>query len=197
MSPRGRWDYYDAPARKQVQGGVVVAKPGKVADPVAAELIAAAAMESGDKILARGRTYARAGQVVAVQSEPGVFTAQIQGTDTRPYEVRLERTMISGSDRVDADCTCPYGCDYGWCKHAAALAYVAGFLIDHDSGVRAVWAGDSVVPADPVVVGVDPLTADEMETLRLPASHTDAEAQLARAETFVPHPWRKHSRQQS
>ena len=55
--------------------------------------------------------------------------------------MRLDRTVISGSDRVAADCTCPYGCDYDWCKHAAALAYVAAFLLDRDPDVRAVWTG--------------------------------------------------------
>ena len=29
---RGRWDFYDAPPRRSVEGGVVVAKPGKVSD---------------------------------------------------------------------------------------------------------------------------------------------------------------------
>ena len=142
MSPRGRWvDYYEAQPRRAVQGGVVVAKPGKVTDPVAMEVVEAAAMETSDKILARGRTYARAGQVVEVHTDPHAFTAQIQGSERTPYEVRLDRTVISGSDRVAADCTCPYGCDYDWCKHAAALAYVAAFLLDRDPDVRAVWTG--------------------------------------------------------
>ncbi len=192
MSPRGRWGgYYEARPRRAVQGGVVVANPGKVTDPVAVEVVEAAVMETGDKILARGRTYARAGQVVEVHTEPRAFSAQIQGSGKKPYEVRLDRTVISGSDRVAADCTCPYGCDFGWCKHAAALAYVAAFLLDRDPDVRAEWAGEDPAARrgsdqpPPTVV----LAADELEALRSPLPFVDVRALLAAADAVVPHPW--------
>ncbi|HSO02955.1 MAG TPA: SWIM zinc finger family protein [Candidatus Limnocylindrales bacterium] len=203
---RGRWgrfDYYDAPPRRAVEGGVVVARPGKVSEPMAAELVAAAEMESAPQILARGRTYARAGQVVALQVEPGGFSAQIQGTKATPYEVRLDRTTISGSDRVAADCTCPYGCDDGWCKHAAALAYVAAFLLDRDPAARTTWAGvtepsgsDASAPgipgtiADTAVVQGSALTLspDDLATLRSPIPRRDPQELLAAAEALVPHP---------
>ncbi|HYN55618.1 MAG TPA: SWIM zinc finger family protein [Motilibacterales bacterium] len=203
---RGRWgSYYDVPPRRAVEGGVVVAKPGKVSDPLAVDLVAAAEMESAPQILARGRTYARAGQVVAVQAEPECFSAQIQGTGAAPYEVRLDRTTISGSDRVAADCTCPYGCDDGWCKHAAALAYVAAYLLDRDPGTRATWTGQqpatgsdtsggsipgsianaAVVPASTLTLGSADLAA-----LRSPIRDRDGRQLLAAGEALVPHPWR-------
>lgn len=205
---RGRWggfDFYDAPPRRAVEGGVVVARPGKVEDPLAADLVNAAQMESAPQILARGRTYARAGQVVAVQVEGRGFSAQIQGTTATPYEVRLDRTTISGSDRVAANCTCPYGCDDGWCKHAAALAYVAAFLLDRDQAVRTAWSGvtpttgsDAAAPtipgtiADTAVVPASALTlgADDLATLRGPIPGRDAQELLATAEALVPHPGR-------
>ena len=200
---RGRWDFYDAPPRRAVEGGVVVAKPGKVSDSLATDLVAAAEMESAPQILARGRTYARAGQVVAVQVQPKGFTAQIQGTGSRPYQVRLDRTTISGSERVAADCTCPYGCDDGWCKHAAALAYVAAFLLDRDQTARQAWTGAPStteahgpgVPgtiADTAVVPASALTLDpdDLATLRSPLPRQDAQGLLAAAEALVPHPWR-------
>lgn len=200
---RGRWDYYDAPPRRSVEGGVVVAKPGKVSDPLAGDVVAAAEMESAPQILARGRTYARAGQVVAVQVAPRGFSAQIQGTGSRPYQVRLDRTTISGSDRVAAGCNCPYGCDDGWCKHAAALAYVAAFLLDRDPTARAAWTGTpgttesdhTPIPgtiADTAVVPASALTLDpdDLATLRSPLPRQDAQELLAAAETLVPHPWR-------
>ena len=202
---RGRWgSYYDVPPRRAVEGGVVVPRPGKVSDPLAVDLVAAAEMESAGQILARGRTYARAGQVVAVQVEPAGVSAQIQGTAATPYEVRLDRTTISGSDRVAADCTCPYGCDDGWCKHAAALAYVAAYLLDRDPSTRATWTGEqpaagpdaqrgsipgsianaAVVPASTLTLG-----ADELAALRSPIRIRDAQELLAAAEALVPHPW--------
>jgi SWIM zinc finger len=200
---RGRWDFYNAPPRRAVEGGVVVATPGKVSDPAAAELVAAAEMESAPQILARGRTYARAGQVVAVQVEPEGFTAQIQGTGAKPYQVRLDRTTISGAERVAADCTCPYGCDDGWCKHAAALAYVAAFLLDRDPTTREAWTGaapatgfhDSGIPGtigETAVVPGSALTLhpDDLATLRQPLPRQDAQELLAAAEALVPHPWR-------
>jgi hypothetical protein len=200
---RGGWGFYDAPPRRAVEGGVVVAKPGKVDDPSAVDLVAAAEMESAPQILARGRTYARAGQVVAVHVEPKGFSAQIQGTGSTPYEVRLDRTTISGSDRVAADCTCPYGCDDGWCKHAAALAYVAAFLLDRDLTARAAWTGapssstpdDAGIPgtiADTAVVPASALTLDpdDLATLRSQLPQRDAQELMAAAEFLVPHPWR-------
>jgi hypothetical protein len=157
---RGRdWATYRPAPRKEVEGGVAVGKPGAVTVPAAEDLVAAAVLECEPQILPRGRTYARAGQVMAVAIADGEITGQIQGTGARPYEVRLFRTRISGADRVGAACTCPYGCDDGWCKHAAALAYVGAALIDRDAVLRGAWTGeapqgavDGVVPASAVVV---------------------------------------------
>lgn len=202
---RARWgSYYDIPPRRAVEGGVVVARPGKVSDPLAVDLVAAAQMESAAQILARGRTYARAGQVVSLQVTPEGFSAQIQGTGATPYEVRLVRITISGSDRVAADCTCPYGCDDGWCKHAAALAYVAAHLLDRDPSTRATWAGEqhaagsdaheggipgsianaAVVPASTLTLG-----GDDLDALRRPIRGRDPREMLAAVDALVPHPW--------
>jgi uncharacterized Zn finger protein len=179
-----RW--FESRARLSVEGGVAVPKPGKVTDPQAQEMVEAAGMETNPRILARGRTYARAGQVIDVQSEPGSFTARIQGSDPEPYLVRLDRITVSGSDRVAADCNCPYGCDYDWCKHAAALAYVAAYLIDNDAVVRARWSGEEV-ESEP---DVEPLTEQEVAALRSPPRRADPQELLVRAEAVVPYPHR-------
>jgi uncharacterized Zn finger protein len=160
MSRRsGGWSDYRPAPRRFVEGGVVVAKPGKVSHPVAADLLAAAQMEAGPQFLARGRTYARAGQVMALVMGDAEITAEIQGTEAAPYRVRLFRTSISGADRVGADCTCPYGCDDGWCKHAAALAYVAAALLDREAGARARWTGESADDEESAVAGLVPASA--------------------------------------
>ncbi|MFV2012322.1 MULTISPECIES: SWIM zinc finger family protein [unclassified Micromonospora] len=39
--------------------------------------------------LTRGRSYARAGQVLALTVAPGVVTAQVQGSRPRPYQARI------------------------------------------------------------------------------------------------------------
>jgi uncharacterized Zn finger protein len=178
--------WFESRARLSVQGGVAVPKPGKVTNPDALDLVETAQMETGAKILARGRTYARAGQVIDVQSDPGSFTARIQGSDPEPYSVRLDRVTISGSDRVAADCDCPYGCDFDWCKHAAALAYVAAFLIDNDEVVRSRWNGREAGEAPQI----GPLSGEEVAALRAAPPPVDPVEMLQRAEAVVPYPWR-------
>lgn len=48
--------------------------------------------------LDRGRTYARKGQVISMDVEPGVVTALVQGSRARPYRVRIGLTPLSESD---------------------------------------------------------------------------------------------------
>ena len=114
------------------------------------------------------------------------FTARIQGSDPEPYSVRLDRVTISGSDRVAADCDCPYGCDFDWCKHAAALAYVAAFLIDNDEVVRSRWNGHEAGEAPQI----EPLSGEEVAALRAAPPPVDPEEMLQRAEAVVPYPRR-------
>lgn len=136
----GRPDYWDAPARREVEGGVAVARPGRVSGEVASELVAQLAGRTTTGVLSRARTYARAGQVVDVTIDAGEARARIQGSDARPYEV----VLVAEPD-LDADCTCPYGCSrYSWCKHAAALVFVLADLLDRDARVQARWDGAAV-----------------------------------------------------
>lgn len=177
---RGGW--FEARPRIAVAGGVKVPKPGKVTDPDAMELVEAATMECTATILARGRTYARAGQVIGVEAGAEGFSAKIQGSTRTPYKVRLERVMISGSERIQADCTCPYGCDFDWCKHAAALAYVAAFLVDTQPATRAVWTGGQAVP-EPA-----PENPVDLSVLRGSAPGLTFSQRIESAAAFVPWP---------
>jgi len=45
--------------------------------------------------LKRGRTYARAGQVVELEVEPGVVLAKVQGSRYSPYRVRIHGKVLS------------------------------------------------------------------------------------------------------
>jgi hypothetical protein len=137
-------------------------------------------------ILSRARTYARAGQVVEIRVEPGEITAQVQGSAEEPYQVALRAVTISGSQRTDASCDCPYGCDFGWCKHAAALAYVAAHLLETDLACRATWLGeDDVQPAEPSGAPIPP---ELLRRLIIPARTGDPEQMLALAGAIVPLP---------
>lgn len=44
--------------------------------------------------LQRGRSYARRGQVLNIQIAAGVVTAQVQGSQTRPYKVKIEVPVL-------------------------------------------------------------------------------------------------------
>ena len=45
--------------------------------------------------LARGRSYARKGQVMDIEIEPGLVTASVQGTRKKPYQIRLGFETLS------------------------------------------------------------------------------------------------------
>jgi uncharacterized Zn finger protein len=182
VSPQGRGGWYEPTRRIAVEGGVAVPKPGKVTDPYAVELIEAASIETRPPILSRGRTYARAGQVIGVTADFESFSGRIQGSDRTPYQVQLTRFMISGSDRIHAECTCPYSCDYDWCKHAAALAYVAAFLIDTQPATRAAWLGDEESAE------VAPLTRDELTVMQAPATSRSFIERVQDSEHLLPWP---------
>lgn len=47
-----------------------------------------------DSRLQRGRTYARKGQVIDIQIEPGQVTAQVQGSKPRPYRVSIQLLVL-------------------------------------------------------------------------------------------------------
>ena len=48
--------------------------------------------------LARGRSYARRGQVMSIDVQPGGVTARVQGSRKRPYSVSIEVRTISPPD---------------------------------------------------------------------------------------------------
>lgn len=146
MTPRpgGRprdWMDFSTPAapRREVAGGVAVPRTWKPSTDEAVRLVVTAEGRTTPGIASRGRTYARAGQVVEVRVDRGVASAAVQGSDDAPYAVCL--TRLADGD-VEASCTCPYGCDdVEWCKHAAALAVVVAHLAESVPDVATAWSG--------------------------------------------------------
>lgn len=146
MSPRpgGRsrdWMDFSTPAapRREVAGGVAVPRTWKPSSPESVRLVVTVEGRTTPGIASRGRTYARAGQVVEVRVDAGVASAAVQGSDAAPYAVSLAR--LADGD-TEATCTCPYGCDdVEWCKHAAALAVVVAHLVETAPDVAAAWTG--------------------------------------------------------
>ena len=53
--------------------------------------------------LRRGRSYARAGQVISMEVGPGSVTAQVQGSRPRPYRVRIGITAFGKAEWTQAE----------------------------------------------------------------------------------------------
>ena len=81
------------------------------------------------RILERGQTYQRSGEVLNLTLRGNTVSAGVQGSDTKPYRVTL---TLSQDDLLNADCTCPYGESFGdYCKHIAAVALEYHFWPEH------------------------------------------------------------------
>jgi len=52
--------------------------------------------------LARGRSYAREGQVISIDIEPGIVRAKVQGTRSEPYDVKIKLKPLSHAEWVKA-----------------------------------------------------------------------------------------------
>src|SRR5207302_1860689 len=48
--------------------------------------------------LTRGRAYARQGQVISIDVEPGVVKAKVQGSQPKPYNVKIKLKPLSDED---------------------------------------------------------------------------------------------------
>jgi len=75
--------------------------------------------EVGSRSYERGRAYARARRVVAVEWDPSDLTLRGTVVGTAPYVTTAHFAEVDGGLAFDAgECSCPVGYD---CKHAAAL----------------------------------------------------------------------------
>ena len=84
--------WYPPPSRpRPVQGGLKVRSTrGAIARTWWSERFIAVLEDIGlGNRLQRGRTYARKGQVISLEVEPGSVTAEVQGSRARPYRIRV------------------------------------------------------------------------------------------------------------
>ena len=90
VDPKGRWFDNTGPIR--VDGGIAVrAKRGKIGEQWWSRKFVDILERTCDPgRLARGRTYARKGQVIDFTLTPGKVTGRVQGSRPNPYKVQLK-----------------------------------------------------------------------------------------------------------
>jgi uncharacterized Zn finger protein len=88
---RGHWDEWPPAKPIRVEGGIKArSKRGAIGEQWWSRRFIGVLEASGlSGRLARGRSYARAGQVLNFELSQGKVTAQVQGSRPRPYDVRL------------------------------------------------------------------------------------------------------------
>jgi uncharacterized Zn finger protein len=88
---RGRWDEWPPAKPIRVEGGIKArSRRGAIGEQWWSRRFIGVLEASGlSGRLARGRSYARAGQVLDFRLSQGKVTAQVQGSRVRPYDVRL------------------------------------------------------------------------------------------------------------
>ncbi len=109
-----RWDREPAGGPLPVEGGLVAAsRRGPIGESWWSQRFLAAvesALVGGRS--ARGRTYARRGQVIDLSVEPGLISARVQGSRPAPYSVRIAM---------------PVAADEQWGRILSTLASQAGY----------------------------------------------------------------------
>jgi uncharacterized Zn finger protein len=88
---RGRWEDWPPAKPIRVEGGVKArSKRGAIGEQWWSRRFIGVLEESGlSGRLTRGRSYARAGQVLDFELSHGKVTARVQGSRVRPYDVRI------------------------------------------------------------------------------------------------------------
>jgi len=95
------WGYYKPAKPKEVKDGGIKAKSkrGAIGETWwSKRWIAVLESFNMGARLGRGRSYARKGQVIAIDVQKGMVTARVQGTRAKPYEVKMQLNPISEPD---------------------------------------------------------------------------------------------------
>ncbi|MGO8673626.1 MAG: SWIM zinc finger family protein [Capsulimonadaceae bacterium] len=98
MSRFSHYSYFEPSKPRAVQGGIrLQSGRGKDKNWWAQRWIGVLESFSLGSRLARGRTYARQGQVLNISVSTGVATARVQGSRPKPYEVTVSVKILTGA----------------------------------------------------------------------------------------------------
>jgi uncharacterized Zn finger protein len=99
------WYRYEPTAPRRVEGGVKArTKRGRIGEQWWSRRFIEVLESYGmGGRLQRGRSYARAGQVVSLDLEPGIVTAVVQGSRPEPYDVVIEVACLDEDEWQDVE----------------------------------------------------------------------------------------------
>src|SRR5260370_3240634 len=94
------WDYYEPSRTIKVEGGIKTKrKRGEIGSTWwSKRWIGVLESFSMGTRLTRGRSYARQGQVISIDIEPGVVKAKVQGSQPKPYTIKIQLRPLSDQD---------------------------------------------------------------------------------------------------
>jgi uncharacterized Zn finger protein len=100
---RGRddyWDYYEPTSPIRVKDGIKTkSERGAIGETWwSKRWIGVLESFSMGTRLTRGRAYARQGQVISIDVEPGIVKAKVQGSQPKPYTVKIKLKPLSDQD---------------------------------------------------------------------------------------------------
>ena len=100
---RGRgdyWDYYEPAQPRRVKDGIKAkSERGGIGETWwSKRWVGVLESFSLGTRLTRGRSYARQGQVISIDVEPGIVKAKVQGTQPRPYAIKIKLKPLSDND---------------------------------------------------------------------------------------------------
>src|SRR5260370_35074937 len=100
---RGRgdyWDYYEPAQPRRVKDGIKAkSERGGIGETWwSKRWVGVLESFSLGTRLTRGRSYARQGQVISIDVEPGIVKAKVQGTQPRPYAIKIKLKPLSDDD---------------------------------------------------------------------------------------------------
>jgi uncharacterized Zn finger protein len=96
----GYWDYYEPSRPRRVEGGIKAkSERGEIGETWwSKRWIKVLESFSMGTRLTRGRSYARQGQVISIDVERGLVKAKVQGSQPRPYNVKIRLEPLSDQD---------------------------------------------------------------------------------------------------